>query len=270
MTLCGETDLADERSDKMQKSLEVPADDIRNSTRSPREWSFLGLSFGRAESLLLLIFAVLASGALAFAAISDMTDEEEGRAFDTGVLQFFHPHADPADPIGPQWLDHAMYDVTALGSIAVLGLITLIAGGFLVMRSQLVKGAALAGGLIGGIFLSETLKAVFERTRPPEAYRAAEALNHSFPSGHALLSTVVYLTLGVMLARSVSRKRLRAYILGVAMLLALLVGVSRVYLGVHWATDVLAGWCVGAMWAAVCWIAANATEQTLIKTRDDI
>lgn len=213
------------------------------------------------EGALLAAMAVVSGGLLGFAGLSDALDEEEGRSFDLAILQGLHSGLDPADPIGPAWLDHAMIDITSLGSIAVLTLITLATGGFLLMRNQRVQAMALVAGLAGGIVLSESLKSVFERTRPPEIYRAAEALNYSFPSGHALLSTVVYLTLGALLAQAVKRQSLRVYLLAVSISLAVLVGGSRVYLGVHWASDVLAGWCVGAAWAALCWLAVQLFER---------
>jgi undecaprenyl-diphosphatase len=98
------------------------------------------------------------------------------------------------------------------------------------------------------------LKTVFGRDRPPDAYRAVEVLNQSFPSGHAMLSAVVFLTLGAMLARAEASLRLRVYVLAVAILIAVMVGLTRIHLGVHWATDVLGGWCAGAAWAAACWL----------------
>jgi undecaprenyl-diphosphatase len=98
------------------------------------------------------------------------------------------------------------------------------------------------------------LKGLFERDRPPEIYRAADVLNQSFPSGHALLSAVIYLTLGAMLARAEPGWRIRLYILTLAILIALGVGLTRILLGVHWASDVLAGWCAGAAWATACWL----------------
>ena len=109
--------------------------------------------------------------------------------------------------------------------------------------------------------LSEGLKAVFERERPPEVAQAVETINASFPSGHALLSTVFYLSLGVMLTRAFPRRRFKIFVLCVSMIMALLVGGTRVYLGAHWASDVLAGWSVGAAWAMALWLVAYAVER---------
>jgi undecaprenyl-diphosphatase len=120
------------------------------------------------------------------------------------------------------------------------------------------RGAALLvlASVGGGALLSTLLKLSFERPRPDLVPHAVAVYTASFPSGHAMLSAVTYLTLGTLLARIQPRRRLRAYIVAVAVLLTLLVGTSRVYLGVHWPTDVLAGWCLGAAWAMLCWAVA--------------
>ncbi|RZJ96467.1 MAG: phosphatase PAP2 family protein, partial [Brevundimonas sp.] len=111
------------------------------------------------------------------------------------------------------------------------------------------------------VMLSEGLKVLFERARPPAQYQLVETLNASFPSGHALLSTVFYLTLGVMLTNAFPQRRLKAYALGVAVVIAVVIGLTRVYLGAHWASDVLGGWCVGVAWAMILWLIAHALQR---------
>ena len=100
----------------------------------------------------------------------------------------------------------------------------------------------------------QQLKDAFGRVRPDVVSHSLVELTRSFPSGHTTLAAVTYLTLGALVARVQSSRQLKAYVLFVAITLTLLVGVSRVYLGLHWPTDVLAGWCLGAAWAMVCWI----------------
>lgn len=211
-------------------------------------------SLTRTELAPLGALLVVALGVTAFIGIADDMTEGDGRAFDQAVLTWMQPVA--GQPRGPWWLREAALDITSLGGIAVLSLFAVATVGFLLIQRKRLSALFLALGLAGGVTLSEGLKALFERERPPVAYQVVETLNASFPSGHALMSTVFYLSVAVMMARAVPTKRLKAYVLGVGMTLAGLVGLTRVYLGAHWATDVLAGWSVGAAWAMALWLAA--------------
>jgi undecaprenyl-diphosphatase len=107
--------------------------------------------------------------------------------------------------------------------------------------------------VLGGTALNSLLKLVFARPRPDLVTPLTQVLTLSFPSGHAALSAIGYLTLGALLAQAQASRAIRIYFIVVAVALTLLVGVSRVYLGVHYPTDVLAGWCIGLAWAAICW-----------------
>ena len=223
--------------------------------------------FGRAELAALAAMIVAAGGLLAFLEIADEMEDEEGRSVDWQVLDILRPSANPHDPWGPPWIEHAMLDLTSFGGVANLAVIAVAAVIFLLIQRRAASALLLMVSLGGGLALSETIKALFGRDRPPIAYRAMETLNASFPSGHALLSTVTYLTLGALLAQAMQRKRLRVFVFGVAVFLALIVGLSRIYLGVHWTTDVLAGWSLGAAWAMVCWLAAWAVKRWLAHYR---
>lgn len=197
-----------------------------------------------------------------FAAIADGIAAGDEQGFDWSVLLWMHPYPqEPARMRGPAWLHEAAMDVTALGGISVLLLFALMATGFLLIRRKRLSALVLSVGLLGGIALSEGLKALFDRPRPPEAFRAVETLNASFPSGHALLATVFYLSVGVMLTRAFPRAPMKTYAMTWAVLLVLLIGLTRVYLGAHWASDVLAGWGIGAFWAMCLWTAAFAAER---------
>ena len=219
-------------------------------------------SFVRAEFVLVASLAAIAGALLLFIEIADEMAEGEAHTFDMAVLQTLHPDAaNPSDPIGPFWLDHAAVDLTALGSVSVLATIALLVGGFLVLQRKRLEAAIIAVAFAGGLTLSQALKGFFDRERPPEIYRASEILNASFPSGHALLSAVVFLTLGAMLAQAAKGRALRIYVMSVAIVLVLIVGLTRIYLGVHWTTDVLAGWSAGAAWATVCWLAGRWLKQ---------
>jgi|TARA_R110002124_G_scaffold26251_4_gene94353 undecaprenyl-diphosphatase len=219
------------------------------------------LRLARTELALLGGLLVVALGVWAFAGLADETGEPGGQAFDQAILAAMRPNSDPSDAWGPWWLQVAAGDVTALGGIAVLGLFATAAVGFLLIQGKRLSALMLVLGLAGGVVLSEGLKGVFERARPPALFQSVETINASFPSGHALLSTVFYLTVGVLLARTLPRRRLKTFVLGTAVLIALLVGATRVYLAAHWATDVLAGWSVGAAWAMSLWVAASLIER---------
>jgi Membrane-associated phospholipid phosphatase len=215
-------------------------------------WSRLG----RHELTLLVGVAVSAGLILSFALLAGEVIEGETAAFDRAVLLALRVAGDPETPLGPLWLQNAARDITALGSTVVLSLITAVMLGFLVLTGK--RGAALLVLLAvgGGMLLSSLLKNQIGRARPDLVPHGDIVFTASFPSGHSLLSAVVYLTLGAMLARVVEGRRLKAYVLVVAIGLTLLIGCSRVYLGVHWPTDVLAGWCVGAGWASLFWLVA--------------
>jgi undecaprenyl-diphosphatase len=209
----------------------------------------------RTEIAALAALLIVAVGVLSFIELSDDVTEADSQAFDLAVLHAVRPFVDdPGRPWGPWWLHEAAADLTSLGGVAVLGLFAIIAVVFLLLQRKRLSALLLVVGLAGGVMLSEGLKAVFGRERPPVVYQAVETINASFPSGHALLSAVFYLTLGVMLTRAFSQKRLKAYALGVAVLMTLIVGVTRIYLGAHWASDVFAGWSVGAAWAMALWL----------------
>lgn len=205
-----------------------------------------------------LALLIAALGGMAFLSIAEEVAEGETRAIDLAVLNALREPGRPQALIGPDWLQVMAMDITALGSLAVLSLLILLAFGVLACLRRWGEGLLLLVGAGGGLAISQGLKALFGIERPSLDYRAVEAINASFPSGHAMLSAVVFLTLGALGARFAQRKRLKALALGAAVLLSLLVGLSRVYLGVHWASDVLAGWSVGAAWAMACWLAAFA------------
>jgi undecaprenyl-diphosphatase len=215
----------------------------------------------RARSLQeLLPFAILALVAAMLAIFIKLSGEVmdgETHAFDEALLRALRNPNDLADPIGPTWLEHIVRDVTSLGSFTVVTLVTLGAIGYLLIDGKRAAALFVLVAVAGGAVLSELLKHVFARPRPELVAHLVDVQTASFPSGHAMLSAVTFLTLGALLARVQSRNRLKAYLLSVAIVLTLLIGASRVYLGVHWPTDVLAGWCAGAAWAMGCWLVAT-------------
>ena len=214
----------------------------------PSLWSGI-----RQLELWMLAGICLIGGALwAFAELADEMEDGESHAFDKSILLALRNPSNLEDPIGPRWLELVARDITSLGGTAVLTLVTLATLGFLLMTRK--RGAALlvAVSVAGGTLLSSLLKSGFDRPRPDLVSHAVEVSSASFPSGHAMLATVTYLTLGALLVQVQERRHVQIYLLSWGLLLSLLVGASRVYLGVHWPTDVLAGWCVGAAWALLC------------------
>lgn len=212
------------------------------------------LAFARREIGLVAALFVAAVAVTAFLHVADEVAEGETAAFDRAVLLALRAPGDPHLPIGPHWLRMAAGDLTALGSIAVLATVVLIVGGLFASLGRRREALVLLVASGGGVALSQGLKLVFNRPRPEAAFHAAEVVNASFPSGHAMLSACVYLTLGALAARFAKRRAVKVYGLAAALACTLIVGATRVYLGVHWPTDVLAGWSVGAAWAMACWL----------------
>lgn len=210
--------------------------------------------FALGQGAAVAALAVIAGGLLGFAGALELL-EPEHRRFDETVMLALRRPGDTHLPIGPAWLTLSARELTALGSIPVLALLGLAALGYLLLDRRWRAVLLLCISLPGGLLVNTLLKQGFDRPRPDLVVRLAEVQTASFPSGHAMLSAIVYLTLGALLAAGAKRRRHRAYILTVAVLLTLAIGASRVWLGVHWPTDVLAGWCLGAAWSMACWLA---------------
>jgi len=215
----------------------------------------------RVESRILVGFLAAAIAVILLGKAASEIVEGDTLAYDRALLLLLRRAGDPTTPIGPDWLRQAMIDLTALGSIAVLAIITVLAAGYLVAARKYALAGFTVGAVGGGALLGTLLKAVFARTRPDMVTHLVGTHSASFPSGHAMNSAVVYLTLAVLLARAESSGAVRRYLMAAAIGLTLLIGFSRLYLGVHWPTDVLAGWIVGGVWAAGCSLAAKALQR---------
>ncbi len=215
----------------------------------------------RIDSRLLVGFLASAAGIFALLKLASEVAEGDTFALDKAILRGLRTAQDVAVPIGPAWLKPAMVDFTALGGAPVLTLITLFAVGYLIAVRKFSTAGFVALSVSCGAILSTAIKAYFVRPRPELVPHLVDVASPSFPSGHAMNSAIVYLTLAVLLARSQTSRRVQIYLLGVAILLALLVGSTRVFLGVHWPSDVLAGWAVGAAWAAACSVTAKLLQR---------
>jgi len=195
--------------------------------------------------------------ALVFLEIVDEVVEGETETVDRQIVVALRT-GDGNDPLGPKWLEMAAADMTALGSTSVLVLVVAFVAGLFTMVRRRREAFLVVVAASGGTALSNGLKALFDRERPEAALRAVEVMNPSFPSGHAMLSAVVFLTIGVLSAHFAQRTQVKVYVVAAAITVALLIGLTRIYLGVHWPSDVLAGWSLGAAWALACWLAARA------------
>jgi undecaprenyl-diphosphatase len=181
--------------------------------------------------------------------------------FDKKLLSSLRKADNPSQPIGPVWLEMAALDITALGGPTVLGLTVLAVVGFLVLQGLYRNAAFVFLASTGGWLLNDLLKEFFARPRPQVVPHLRQVMSLSFPSGHALTSAAVFLTLGALLMRVAERRLVKFYCMFVAMLATVLVGATRVYLGVHYPTDVLAGWLIGLSWALFCWLLERSIER---------
>ncbi|MBV7410925.1 phosphatase PAP2 family protein [Maritimibacter sp. DP1N21-5] len=211
----------------------------------------------RIEAATLVVLMLMAAALWAFFALAGEMTEGDLHAFDEAVLMALRVSGDLNNPIGGTEVETAMRDLTALGGITVQVLLAVFVFVFLLLRRRRGSALLLAVAVIGGQVLSHFFKGFFDRPRPDLVPHGVEVATASFPSGHSMMATVTYLTLAVLLARVEDRVRLRVFYVVVAATLAGLVGVSRVYLGVHWPSDVLAGWTLGAAWALAVFLFAR-------------
>lgn len=182
-------------------------------------------------------------------------------SLDRKILLLLREPGQPDNPLGPKWLEGGWRDITALGSYMVISLITLLAIGYLLVERKARAAALLLSTALGGWLLSWSFKRAFARPRPDFLSHLVEVSSSSFPSGHSLISAVMYPTLGAMLASLSVHRRTKIYYLSSALLMMLLVGFSRMYLGVHYPSDVLAGWALGLAWALACWLASELLQR---------
>lgn len=213
------------------------------------------------DFLVLVVICVVVGGVWAFVELADEVIEGETEAIDRWMLLSMREAGDLADPVGPVWFEEAVRDITALGSTAVLTLATVFVLGYLCISRKFHAALFVLAAAGGGTLLTIAMKAFFARPRPDFVPALTEVGTASFPSGHAQLSATIYLTLGVLLARLAPGVRRRLYIIGAAIVLTFIVGLSRIYLGVHYPSDVLGGWTAGIAWALACWLAARALQR---------
>lgn len=209
------------------------------------------------EPRVLLLIAAAAALVLLFGKIAEDVIEHESGAFDRTIMLALRVPGDLAQPIGPHWLEEAFVNITSLGSPTIIALVTFVAVAYLVTAARPRLALVVALSIISGSIVEHLMKLGFDRPRPEIVPHLVTVTSLSFPSGHAMLSAVTYLSIGALVAKAQKRARLRAFVLTVGVAATLLIGISRVYLGVHYPTDVLAGWCAGALWALLFWLIAR-------------
>jgi undecaprenyl-diphosphatase len=202
------------------------------------------------------LIAILAIACLlfAFGVIAQNVTAGTSLAFDQKIVLALREPGNPSAPVGPAWAQEAARDLTSLGSIIVLLIMTCAVAIYLFLVRKYAAACLLLVAVFGGMAMNDLLKLAFARPRPDHVYQATRVFTSSFPSAHAELSAITYLTMAALLAQSQSSFRIGLYFIALATLLTISIGVSRIYLGVHYPTDVLGGWCIGAAWALACWV----------------
>ena len=215
----------------------------------------------RSQARFLISVLTIAALLFVFGLIAQEVSEKEPLWFDQNIMLALHNPANPSALMGPAWFQIMGRDITSLGGTIVIGFLTFAIAGYLFLTQRPAVAWLILGAVLGGVALNELLKFIFMRPRPDPVAHTARLFSSSFPSGHATVSAIAYLTIGALLARLHESLTVRVYIISIAGVLILLIGMSRVYLGVHYPSDVLAGWCIGTAWAMGCWVLMTWLQQ---------
>jgi len=186
--------------------------------------------------------------------------------FDERVLLWFRRPEDLSVPIGPEWLLSAAREITALGSATVLLILIFSVAGYLLLERRYGLMGLVLVSTFGGVLMTTLFKDFFGRPRPSVVPHLVPVSSLSFPSGHSLLSAVVYLTLGALLARDTTDRVTKTYLVVLSATITVMIGLSRMYVGVHYPTDVLGGWVAGTFWALCCGLIARELQRRRVIT----
>ena len=216
--------------------------------------------FRLAVGIVVLIgMALCVAATWAFGLIARQIERGSTQAFDDAVLHYLAAHRIP-------WLARAMLEVTALGTGLVVFMIVGVAALFLWLTTHRWSALLLLVATFGGLILNNVLKLVFNRPRPQVIPWVTPVVSSSFPSGHSMNAAIVYLTVAWLAARLMKGRWARWVLMLATFALVLLIGASRVYLGVHYPSDVLGGYVLGVAWAAFC-MAMLETVQAYARRR---
>lgn len=213
------------------------------------------------EMTFLVLLGIVVAAVWALAELTDEVVEGSTRSLDRDILLLLRTPGNLSDPRGPMWLEEMGRDMTALGGVAVLTLATLVVSLFFLLMGRWATAIYVLLTVGSGILISGIAKEFFDRPRPDLVPHGSFVHTASFPSGHSMMAAVAYLSLGVLIARVQPRFVIRVYVMVVAVLLTIFVGISRVYLGVHWPTDVAAGWLAGGAWAMLCLVVMRSLSR---------
>lgn len=209
------------------------------------------------DRLPLVLVTLIACATWLFVAVARSLSTARNHAFDEWALLAMRVPGDPADPLGPAWVEEMMRDLTALGGATVTTLVVIAAVCLLLCQRRRATASYLVATVVGAACLNGMLKESFDRPRPDLVPHGVPVYSSSFPSGHSMTAAATYLTLGVIASRRQPRLAIRMLVMLTLCGLGIAVGLSRVYLGVHWPSDVLAGWAAGSAWALLCWLVAD-------------
>lgn len=216
----------------------------------------------RLETRALLLWLAAAAAIWAFLKLAGEMTEGETNALDSRILLSLRRPGDLADPIGSRSVEESMRDVTALGGVTFLTLLTVVATLALLIHGKWKRALVFAGTVMAANISSEVLKHIYDRPRPALVPHGSYVYSSSFPSGHSTLAAATFLTLATIIASLEPHRSTKALTYVVAIVLTVMIGFSRVYLGVHWPSDVLGGWSLGAAWALLAWIILNRVTRT--------
>ena len=216
-----------------------------------------------------LSLAVCLSGICIFGLLVVLISAPGTQSFDESVIRQMRAPDDLANPVGPNWLAESMRDWTALGGYSVLLTITILVSVFLFLERQNSHARVILATVVTGFLLTLLLKAIVSRPRPDIVPHYSYVDSPSFPSGHSMMSAIVYLTLGLMLSDLASQRHVKVFLVVAAIAISGTVGFSRIYMGVHYPTDVLAGWWAGTSWALAIWLVLRRRRVQMITTALD-
>jgi len=216
-------------------------------TTDAQPWSAKAWAIHLVRTELRLLIGLTVVSVFLWAFLHTMGEVREGDTyrFDRSILLALRRQGDLAVPIGPRWLQETARDVTALGGVTILALVVVVSIALLVLHRRRIQALIFGAAVLLGQTLAELTKHLVGRNRPDLVPHLDLVYSSSFPSGHSAMSPIVYFTLAGILAAGEPNRGAKTLLLGVAAALVLCVGASRVYLGVHWPTDVLGGWAMG-------------------------